>query len=963
MSKDCQNWQFFKLNTLSNSVQTSATLNVTYLYQNVRGLNTKTDSFYKSVCGSDQDIIAITESWIQDNISSCELFDDRYSVFRCDRDLGGMGVSRGGGVALAVKKQFKTTPIDLQVVCNNVTKIDIVGCKLSIRYLTLYVLVVYIPPNTSNDERLAFFEYIESIYYLYGNNIVILGDFNIPNLSSGGPKVDVLSNFAQLFALDQYNHVYNSNNAILDLVLSNISCRVNRELFPLVKEDSYHPSLNISLSLSDFCKKSTFPINLAQQKYNFRKANFPLLYDMILYIDWSDLYTSNDVNESCNQLYETLYGIIEVCVPKSIIRKRSFPVWFTSEIIKCTKRKHRLFKKLKKSNSLFYRTQYNELRAAIKVKIDVAYRNYIVKTENTIASDPATFWSFINTKKNSSSLPDVLIHGDSHYSDPNDIANAFASFFGSVYSAPSNRVYSKRKSTLASCITLNNLSEQVILRALERLKDRATCGPDNIPCFVVKDCAAALLKPLCFIFNLALRTSTFPDIWKQARITPVFKKGNMNGIANYRPVSILCAFAKVFEMSLYECIFSQVKGIISPKQHGFFDGRSTISNLACFAQFTGEAIDRRMQVDAVYNDFSKAFDRVDHSILLHKLDDMGFGTDLLLFLKSYLSNRRQYVEIRGHRSYSFEATSGAPQGSNLAPLIFLLFINDICCDISSNVLLFADDLKLFRVVENQSDCLTLQEDLKKVQTWCDKNNLPLNTEKCFVMTYTNKLNPVHFEYKLDNVAIGRSETFKDLGITFDTKFSFANHIEGICAKAMKMLGFIMRNSKYFNNSQTLKTLYFCYVRSVLEYGSIIWNPIYNKYIDQLESVQRKFVKFLAFKVNGHFPPRGVDQGELLGRFQIPFLINRRKYVSIQFLFKVCRCLIDCPELLSQIKFHVPFKSIRLSPTFHLPTPSTDVLIKTPLFQAMRLFNDNCNDIDACDLSSIQFTKLLRHRLL
>ena len=939
------------------------------VYQNVRGLNTKTEAFYNSICHSEYDLIGITESWIQDNIFSTKLFDDRYVVFRHDRDLAGLGVSRGGGVILAVKRELKATPIDLHIIHSNVRKVDIVGCKLHLNFSTLYFLVIYIPPLLTNNEFMLLFECIETLKFIYGNNLVIMGDFNVPNFFNqniNDQKVEILNNFSNLLGIDQFNDVVSEYNSVLDLVFSNVNCRINREQIPLVNEDRHHPSLNISLSCKGniICNSAqNFPVNLTQIKYNFRKANFPLLYDTMLKVNWESLYSINGINEACSQFYKILFDIFDQYVPKSVIRKRTFPPWFTRDIIKSIKRKHRIFKKLKRHKSEYYQLQYSQIRRNTKNMMNAAYINYISQVENSISSDPSSFWSFINSKKSTNMLPDVLKSGDSEYSDPKEVSNAFADFFSSVYSTPStpnslDNAHTYRSNTN---ISLDKLSDQSIMMALTKLKNRPTCGPDGVPCFFVRDCRQALIAPLSFLFNLSLKSMTFPDIWKETRITPVFKKGDSGDITNYRPVSILSAFAKVFEISIYKRIFAQVKDIISDNQHGFFNGRSTISNLACFTQFTGQALDGQKQVDVIYTDFSKAFDRVDHLMFLQKLVDLGFNDSLVCLFKSYLYNRTQYVEIRGHKSNKFRATSGTPQGSNLAPLIFSLFINDIKDGISSNMLLFADDLKLFRIINGPNDCLALQQDVESIKRWCDLNKLPLNISKCHCMTFSNKLNNIQFQYKMENTDISRCNNFKDLGITFDPKLSFVQHTDQICKDSLRMLGFILRNSGNFNNTQTLITLYHSFVISKLEYGAIIWHPIHQKYRSQLESVQRKFVKYLAFREDGVFPPRGTDQNVLLTRFQLPSLSGRRIYHLLHFLIKLCKSLVDCSELLAQVGFHVPSRSVRQSRFFHLTPPSTNFLIRTPLFQAMSTFNRTCEDIDINNLSCKQISMILRNR--
>lgn len=393
-------------------------------------------------------------------------------------------------------------------------------------------------------------------------------------------------------------------------------------------------------------------------------------------------------------------------------------------------------------------------------------------------------------------------------------------------------------------------------------------------------------------------------------------------------------------------------------QHGFVSHRSTVTNLAIFTQFVSHAIDESGQVDVIYTDFSKAFDRIDHTILFSKLSSWGLSSSLLSFMQSYFANREQFVSYNGFNSEPFIATSGVPQGSNLGPLLFLLFIDDITSIIdNSDKLLFADDLKIYKKITCSEDCLLLQNDINQVQRWCLSNRLHLNASKCKVVTFTKKHSSIENLYFIDGMPLSRLNSTKDLGVVFDSKLSFTDHIHLKVTEATKMIGFIIRNCKMFTNIKSLKILYFSYVRSKLEYGSLIWYPYYINHKLALENVQRKFLKFLSFKTDAIYPERGIAQISLLSRFDMNSLELRRKCSSISFLYNLLNNNIDCPELLSQLCFNVPNYPSRLNYTFYCPHARSNLLLKSPIYIMCNNFNQICHicDINNCTKSGILHT--------
>lgn len=225
------------------------------------------------------------------------------------------------------------------------------------------------------------------------------------------------------------------------------------------------------------------------------------------------------------------------------------------------------------------------------------------------------------------------------------------------------------------------LSQDIVLKSAKSMKATMTSGPDNVPSFFIKDCASVLDYPLTIIFNMALKTGVFPSDWKSAKICPVYKAGDKTIVNNYRPIANIQNFAKVFEKAISETLQIALKKIIVDEQHGCLKGKSTLTNLVIFTQIINEALQKCLQVDVAFLDFSKAFDLIDHSILANKLVDFDIPINLRILLLNYLYQRSHKVSIGGVSSGVFVPNKGVPQGSSLGYSFFSIYINDIVNDI------------------------------------------------------------------------------------------------------------------------------------------------------------------------------------------------------------------------------------------------------------------------------------------
>lgn len=559
--------------------------------------------------------------------------------------------------------------------------------------------------------------------------------------------------------------------------------------------------------------------------------------------------------------------------------------------------------------------------------------------ETKLNMNPKAFWSFISSKKNGHAYPSRMYYNDEFGSSYGVIANLFARYFQYSY-APDSLMNSNIFSS--GEFSLLEFSENDIFIALSSLTLNNSVGPDNIPAIFLKNCSSSLAGCLKCIFNISLKTGYFPIKWKSSLIIPIFKTGDRSCVSNYRGISILSTIPKLFEKLVYDFLIVKVANSISSKQHGFFPGRSTTTNLTLLSHTLFVSLEKGSQVDVIYTDFSKAFDRVNQKLLLFKLNSYNIPEIPVNWLMSYLLNRVQYVKLGEIISKDLiNVTSGVPQGSHLGPLLFLLFINDvITCFSFCDTLLYADDLKIFAEVNCLNDCLLIQQDLLCFARWCNSNCLALNVGKCKVMSYRKKNSFFSYDYTLFDELVDRVLLFKDLGVTFCYDLSFKLHIDEVVAKSLCMLGLIKRFSKYFVDPYTIKSLYISFVRSQLIYACIIWNPFSAVHSMRIESVQKKFLLYSLRRL-----PRADPSSFVLPSYKsrcllinIPTVEVFRDVQCALFVFDILTGKISCPELLEMIAIYVPFKNFRNSNFIRLPYRRTDYGRSDPILNVSRVFN-------------------------
>lgn len=884
-------------------------------YQNVRGLRTKLNDFRTSASTISHDIIILSETWLDPSIYSAELGLPNHLIYRVDRSPNTSSKSRGGGVLIAVNKKISSKLLknkncdveQIYVMLNDKTKKTIIGC-------------VYIPPNSNITKYKSHCEDVELLKSNHPNHHIILcGDYNLPNckfndldylpVTACEREILDMSIYLGLF---QCNNVSNCSNRLLDLIFStekDIKVFESVEFFDPI--DKHHPPLTI-------LEPNTIECVPTIKKYsrNFINANYHDINHALNCVDWS-LLNEGDLNYSVELFYTQLNNIISDTIPLTHLKIPKYPIWFSKELVQLIAIKKEIHKKFKENRSLSNYMAFNNIRRDCKKITKSCYNNYINSVENNIIHDVKYFWKYTKSmKKNSVGISGNMRYGQHSSSKIKEIVNMFADFFKDVYEPviPDDLI-PHFNSDINLDLSQIHIDIKDIIGGIKSLEPKTSSGPDKIPPIFLKNCAHSLSVPLNILFNKSLSTGSFPQIWKLSYLTPVFKSGDQSFVENYRPICILSSIPKLFEKLILNKISFILNSCITTCQHGFVSGRSTLTNLTLYENFISNALSHNQQVDSIYTDFSKAFDKVCHKILINKLSKLGIKGNLLSWFKSYLVMRQLTVCLFDNLSYTFEATSGVPQGSHLGPILFNLFINDVP-NIFTHVLIlmFADDLKLYKIIHNIEDCLSLQSNLNCFSDWCLQNKLTLNVNKCQVMRFHRKRNPLLFTYFLNNHTLSAVVEIRDLGITFDTKLTFIKHINNITSKAMQMLGFILRISKDFKNLKTVKLLYISLVRSQLEFNSTIWNPYYSVHENSLERVQHKFLRHINFKL-GIFI-ENINYFSLLQLLGLDTLKERRICSDLFYLFKIVNNLLNSPELLSLICFHVPSRSVRHKLPYH-----------------------------------------------
>jgi len=791
----------------------------------------KVDLLQATAYNTKPDIIGITESWTHSAISDSELYLEGYQLFRCDRKSS----SKGGGVLLYVNSElnpvefFTKTPYGEHVWC----QID-----------NLLIGVCYRSCNTDIVGRENEVELRKVITEVSNTDFVLMGDFNYPDIDwvhnsvKPGATVDTSSFLECLDDNFVTQHVIEPTrgSAVLDLVLTRDPDQISSVDVTETLGSSDHHMVSFVIHHRHESSKN---VRLTR---DYLKADYSKIRTELATIDW-DATLTGSAAECWSRFKEVLQDLETRYIPlrKCTGGTRRKPMWMSWKASKLVRRKQRLYAKFKNSEHPAYKAVAKESQKELKR----CRKNFEKQLASNIKEDAKSFYAYAGSKNKSAKIGPLSDDNGNVTSTEQDMAHEFNQFFTTVFTKENlstvpmiQQMYCQYGQLLDT-----HVDDDVVMKKLSKLRQDKAPGADNIQPRFLKEIAKEVCHALTIIFRKSLDQGEIPDDWRTANVSPIFKKGSRSKVSNYRPVSLTSQVSKIYESILRDAIMEHLvkNQLLRDSQHGFLRGRSCLSNLLTFLDKVTDCVDKGIDVDVIFLDLAKAFDKVPHTRLMNKVRAHGIQGLIGNWIENWLKGRKQRVCIRGAGSAWIDVISGVPQGSVLGPILFLIFVNDLDCGVINWLLKFADDTKLFGKVQSELDRACLQQDLQRLLDWSREWQMEFNVEKCKVMHIggTNR----NYGYHMDQKELEVVEEEKDLGVLITNDLKASQQCTAACNKANRVLGMMNRTIVY-KSKEVLLNLYKSLVRPHVEYCTPVWSPCYQKDKSLIERVQHRFTRMI-----------------------------------------------------------------------------------------------------------------------
>ena len=873
------------------------TENFHIFYTNCNGISNKLSEI--SVISQNRNIGAIctTESHLTNEIFDAEISLPNFDVFREDRATN----EKGGGSVIFVRKQFSAQKL------NWFHGTESLAVKVHLPSSVLYVVCVYRSPSHRTIEaNQKLLSQLANIPVECEKNVIVVGDINLPKVdwkqgivikpeNSTDKWLNMQSEFLDLFITkgfswfieEQKTRIRNVNGSLqqstLDQVFTNNTGLVNNVEItaPLGKSD--HVSMMVEVNSA---------INLdyvTTKRKNWYKVNKEFVATNANKINWGYSGNITNVESMWGELYHKILSISDLVPEVNIKTDKSGDIleklpWDTSRLVRKRKEKDQTWREFDGNPSMqnfqiamYKQSEFQKVEFQEKLK-------YEKKIVSGLKLNTKPFFRYLRSKNKLRKTVNELVDEDGNKTkSPNDTAEVLLNFFQSVFKGESFGPLPEKcfldKNITGKVMENLEINPDQVKKLLQKLNENKAIGPDGLHPKLLKYLAEDdnFVTALTMLLKRCVMEECIPEIWKTAVVIPIHKKGSVHQPENYRPVSLTCILCKLYETILREHILAFVLGLITDKQHGFLNGKSCLSNLLETLDKANEYMAEGNCVDLLYFDFSKAFDTVSHYRLLVKLQTLGVSENILNIIRNFLGNRTMKVRVGDAVSSAKLVTSGVPQGSVLGPILFLLFINDLPDNILSMIKIFADDVKM---IVDPFNFEQTNIDLEELQMWESLWVLNFNIEKCKVL-HIGKSNPLN-PYKFLDADLFTCENEKDLGVIFNNRLNFQDHIRTAISKAKSSLAWLLRNT-LSRDTYVMKTAYKALVRHNVEYCCQVWAPN-NRHgnwglILDIESIQRTFTRVIDGMDNLNYKQR-------LEKLNMTTLLERRMRGDLIETFKI-----------------------------------------------------------------------------